>query len=796
MKCLFLIISLVVLLFAPRVQAQSNGRIDGTVQESSSGAMLPGANVSIGGTSFGASTDADGAFVIEAVAPGRHTVVATLLGYESVRREVDVSAGETVSLDFRLRDGPISLGEVLAVADRPFSAASSRAIRNFDLQTRPARSTQDLLRLAPGLVTSQHAGGGKAEQIFLRGFDADHGTDVAIYVDGMPVNMVSHGHGQGYADLHFVIPETVEAIDVAKGPYFARYGNLATAGAVTFRTKDHLTGNLVRADVGSFNSAGLTALYQPRTPGPHQNAYLAASFYTSDGPFESRQGFRRFNLFGKAHTHLNDVSSLALAVGGYGAAWDASGQIPVRALEQGRIGRFGAIDDLEGGTTGHLHASAQYLLRNDFSELDLQAYTVRYDFKLFSNFTFFLEDPDVGDMIEQTDGRTVLGLNGTYGVTHLLPVLFGIHARATLGSGFRADEIAVSLWHSPDRIRDAILVDAAVDERNFFLWGQEELVFSENIRLSVGLRGDYFTFDVEDRLDTTIDPAGELPHASGYAQQLIISPKASLVISPTPMLDLFGNVGTGFHTNDARAVIIGQRVTQLVRRFRQQGLSDLEIDEQLESQQFDPAQRHVQGLPRAIGAELGIRTHLGSLMTLGAAAWLLDLENEFVFVGDAGTTELSGRTRRVGMDLEARAQLLPWLIADADLNLSRGHFRDEPEETDRIPLAPRVTSTGGISAQHPNGVSFGLRYRYIGDRPANEVGSVTAEGYTVLDAFTAYSFRRADLTLSFENLFDVAWNEAQFDTESRLPGEEAPVSELHFSPGNPFNVRLGLGYRF
>ena len=148
------------------------------------------------------------------------------------------------------------------------------------------------------------------------------------------------------------------------------------------------------------------------------------------------------------------------------------------------------------------------------------------------------------------------------------------------------------------------------------------------------------------------------------------------------------------------------------------------------------------------------------------------------------------------MDLEARAQLLPWLIADADLNLSRGHFRDEPEEADRIPLAPRVTSTGGISAQHPNGVSFGLRYRYIGDRPANEVGSVTAEGYTVLDAFTAYSFRRADLTLSFENLFDVAWNEAQFDTESRLPGEEAPVSELHFSPGNPFNVRLGLGYRF
>ncbi len=601
-RCLLLL--LVPLFATAPAEAQSIARIEGSVRDAATSELLPGANVVLDRTALGASTGANGTFVIEAVPPGRYTLVASLLGYTPVRRAVEVAAGETVRVDLQLGDAPLRLGEVLAEAERPYSTASSRAVRAFDLQTRPARSTQDLLRLAPGLVTAQHAGGGKAEQIFLRGFDADHGTDVAVFVDGMPVNMVSHGHGQGYADLHFVIPETIEAVDVAKGPYFARYGNLATAGAVAFRTKDHLDANLVRAEIGAFNTTGLTALYQLPTPGPHQNAYFAGSFATADGPFDSPQAFRRFNLFSKAHTHLNEASSLALDVGGYGAAWDASGQIPVRAVAE--IGRFGAIDDLEGGTTGHLHANAQYRLRNDDSALDLQAYAVRYDFKLFSNFTFFLEDSERGDMIEQTDKRTVLGLNSTYRTAHTLPIAQS--ATATLGGGFRADNIAVALWQSPDRIRTTNLVDAGIDERNFFLWGQEELVFSEALRLQLGLRGDYFTFDVEDRLDTVAEPPGDLPHASGYAQQLIVSPKASLVVSPTRSLDLFANVGLGFHSNDARDVIIGQRVNQLARRFRQQGLDDAEIDEALEDRRFDPAQRDAETLPRAAGGEFGVRT--------------------------------------------------------------------------------------------------------------------------------------------------------------------------------------------
>ena len=440
---------LVLLFVAQSAWAQSTGRIEGVVRDDAAGTALPGANVVLDGTTYGASTGPDGAFAIDAVLPGSYTVAVTLVGYASSRYPVEIMAGETLSIDVSLEVAPISLDEVFAVADRPYTTVSSRAVRAFDIQTRPVRSTQDLLRLAPGLVTAQHAGGGKAEQIFLRGFDADHGTDVAISVDGVPVNMVSHGHGQGYADLHYVIPEVVEAIDVSKGPYFAEYGNLATAGAVAFETRDHLRANEIRTEVGAFNTAGVTALYQIPTSGPHRGAYFAGNFLTSDGPFEAEQDFQRFNLFAKTHYHLGDGAELSFDAGAYGAAWDASGQVPARAVESGRIDRFGAIDALEGGTTGHQHINAQYTSTTDRTRFKAQAYAVRYDFKLFSNFTFFLENPDDGDMIEQTDSRTLYGFKSSYRVGHDLPVGLGF---ATLGGG----EAVLAQYGTTDIVNDLV----------------------------------------------------------------------------------------------------------------------------------------------------------------------------------------------------------------------------------------------------------------------------------------------------------------------------------------------------
>lgn len=285
----------------------------------------------------------------------------------------------------------------------------------------------------------------------------------------------------------------------------------------------------------------------------------------------------------------------------------------------------------------------------------------------------------------------------------------------TFGGGYRADDVDVTLRRSPNHVRLEKRVDAKIAEGNLFLWAQEEFISTPQVRLQLGLRGDYFTFDVEDRFDT--QPGNGLPHASGFAQETILSPKANLVISPSGGLEVYANLGTGFHSNDARDVIIDQRAADLERALRRTGLDEQQISDALAALNIDPAHRRTKTLPRAVGAELGFRTRLGKRLNVGAAAWWLDLEHEFVYVGDAGTTELSGRTRRYGVDLETRLKVWPWLYGDADVTISTGETRDEPKEASEIPLAPRFIATGGLTVRHPQGCEGGLRLRHLGDHP-------------------------------------------------------------------------------
>ena len=632
---------------ASHAQGRETGRIAGVILSHDEFRGLPGAHVYLEETNRGVVSRLDGRFLMRQVRPGSYTLVASLLGYGTVREDVSVVAGTETSVELVLSPKPIELEEVLAMGDHSYSAASSMSIRSFDMMTRPMRSAQDLLRMTPGLVTAQHAGGGKAEQIFLRGFDADHGTDVHISIDGMPVNMVSHGHGQGYADMHFIIPETVEQIQIQKGPYRAAYGNLATAGAIALSTKEHLESNLIQVEGGAFNTAAVTTLYQIPLPGGNdQTAYLAGQFYHTDGPVDSPQQFQRFNLFSKFHTHLSEASKLALSISGFSSAWDASGQIPIRAVRTGLIDRFGSLDDLEGGTTGRQNVNLTYEATSGNGAFLLQSYVTRYTFKLFSNFTFFLSDPLNGDMIEQTDNRSLLGMQGQYAFAH------SEIGTSTLGGGFRNDDIAVMLWSSPNRIRHAALVQSEIVERNLFLWAEQEYVFSPLVRLQVGLRGDYFTYDVNDALDG--DSTATLPHASGFSQKAILNPKASLVVSPTRAVDLFVNAGSGFHSNDARNNVIAERVTDLARVLRRQGLSESEIDSRLAAMHYDPDQRGAETMPRAVGGEIGVRVRPWPHFAAAATGWVLALEREYVYVGDGGFTELSGASRRYGLDVEAR----------------------------------------------------------------------------------------------------------------------------------------------
>jgi len=661
-------------------------------------------------------------------------------------------APETVSvtlgvdtLTIRLRPAPLTLDPIIVAAEPVYSAASSRAIREFDISLRPRESSQELLRLAPGLVIAQHAGGGKAEQIFLRGFDADHGTDVAISVDGTPVNMVSHAHGQGYADLHFLMPEAVEIGEVRKGPYDAQDGDFATAGAVTFRTKDRIVAPLVASRGGSFNTLHGLAMAPFGGDATHAGGFAAVSAHYTDGPFVSPQGYRRLNGFAKFTAPVRKDVELVASVSGFESRWNASGEIPSRAVEQGIISRFGSLDPTEGGNT-HRYDLSLGLRSRGASERswEVRAYAVNYDFQLWSNFTFFLVDSVNGDQIEQRDrDRYVVGLNGRFTTPSRIA---GLAGKTTVGIEGRTDFADVELNHVVARALLQPFNRFRVREQHGSVWVKQDLRLDPRLRLQLGLRGDLFRFDVAATRSTAV-----------------LSPKVNLAFEVTPSTTLFANAGVGFHSNDARDVILSRSGDQI--------------------------------LPRAFAAELGTR-HVWRGGSVAASLWGIDLESELVWIGDEGTTEASGRTRRLGLDFEGRVRLVPWLWADADLNLSRGRFGDDPKGANFVPLAPTFTSTGGLTVRDLGPLSGALRYRHIGGRPANESNTVHARGYTIAEAFATWRVGSLDLTLAVDNLFDVQWNEAQFATTSRLRDERSEVTELNFTPGAGRSLQLGVGYRF
>ena len=327
-------------------------------------------------------------------------IIATRIGF--IPDTMVVASGND-TLRIRLKEVPLSLSPTTIAAERVYTAASSSTIRALDLQLRPRNSSQELLRLVPGLVIAQHAGGGKAEQLYLRGFDADHGTDVAVSVDGIPVNMVTHAHGQGYADLHWLMPEVVEAVEVRKGPFDARDGDFATAGSVSFRTADRLASRFALRS-GDFGLRQATILAPFGGDATQPGGYLATSLLRNDGPFLSPQGHERVNALAKA-TIPSGSTELSAMASAFRASWDASGQVPDRAVRTGAISRFGSIDETEGGSTSRYDLSFSARSNGTGTDWEVGVFATKYDFDLFSNFTFFLADSVNGDGIEQVDDR-------------------------------------------------------------------------------------------------------------------------------------------------------------------------------------------------------------------------------------------------------------------------------------------------------------------------------------------------------------------------------------------------------
>lgn len=681
-------------------------------------------------------------------------LTATYLGYESQTIMLNDTGKEVL---FYLKSKNFEISGVNIVAKN--NALSH--VTKIDLKTKPVFSSQQLLRRVPGLFIAQHAGGGKAEQIFLRGFDIDHGTDISISVDGIPVNMVSHAHGQGYADLHFLIPETVNQIDFGKGPYQTDKGNFATAGYVDFTTKDRPENSFFNLEAGDFNTyraSGIANLINGKSK--NNMAYLATEYLYSDGPFISPQGFNRFNIFGK-YTHLSDQGDkLSVELSNFSSKWNASGQIPQRLVDNNTISRFGSVDDKEGGFTSRFNANVSSVKRLKRSSLMVSNfYYSKYAFDLYSNFTFFLEDPINGDQIRQKENRNVLG-----GKT-ALKSNFNWNdwkIQSSVGLGIRYDDVNNNeLSHTLNRsttLKRKVLGN--LNETNQFTFINADFTLNK-WTINAGLRGDYFDFKYADQL-----------HANAATESksiYLLSPKLSAIYQVNKNLQWFIKTGKGFHSNDTRAIVKSNYEST------PNGITDI--------------------LPAAYGSDLGTIFKPYKNLIVNSSFWFLHLDQEFVYVGDGGIVEPSGKTRRYGFDLGLRNEFSPGFFLDWDMNYTIARSIEAMEGENFIPLAPDFTSTGGINYQSNKKWSGGLSYRYIGNRPANENNTITAKGYFVSDAVVAYKIGKVNVSLIGENIFNTQWNEAQFATLTQLQNEPQPVEELHFTPGNPFFIRMSVSYK-
>ncbi|GAA0729167.1 TonB-dependent receptor [Aquimarina litoralis] len=690
----------------------------------------------------------NGTFVLEDIKVG-DTLTARLLGFETkniVLKKMDIENGITLVLENKI----FQLDELILKQEiNPL-----QLINKLDMKVNPVNSSQELLQKVPGLFIGQHAGGGKAEQIFLRGFDVDHGTDVSISVDGIPVNMVSHAHGQGYADLHFIIPETIENIRFGKGAYTADQGNFNTAGYVAFNTKDSFENNQIKVEAGQFNTLRTVGLFNFLGASNQGRGTVALEYLESDGPFDSPQNFNRINFVGKYTTQLQDTQKITFSASHFTSRWDASGQIPNRAIVQGLISRFGAIDDTEGGNTSRTNFNFTYnKYLGDYSSFRTNVFYSLYDFELYSNFTFFLNDPINGDQIRQKEQRNLFGFNSVFNTKKYWDQ---VEAVFNTGIGLRNDAVKGNeLSRTVNRNETLENVSlGTVNETNAYAFADATIDFGK-LKITPAVRLDYFKYTYEDALLTPFQIQSE--------SKAIVAPKLRIEYDPIDNLQLFAKSGIGFHSNDTRVVV---------------------------------TQRGEDVLPKSYGVDAGINWKPFSRVFLNTTFWYLGLEQEFVYVGDEGIVEPSGETRRFGIDFSGRYQVNDWLFLDTDLTYTHARSVDASDGEDFIPLAPKVTAAGGISIESFNNFSGSLRYRYLGDRPATETNSIVAKGYTVVDMSLNYRWKHFDFSLSLENLLDTEWNETQFATESRLANETEAVEEIHFTPGTPFFAKAGITYRF
>lgn len=666
-------------------------------------------------------------------------------------------------------DGEVSLEEIVVMGKRSdvlgiAPTASEGTQSGEDLRARPLLRRGEALESVPGMVVTQHAGGGKANQYFLRGFNLDHGTDFAMSLDGMPINMRTHAHGQGYADLNLLMPELIERVDYFKGTYTARNGDLSSAGSADFHLFDVLPKGFASVEIGE-RGYYRGALGNTFSVGSDKNSgklTIAGEYNGYEGPWVLPENFKRWNGVSRYFVGNQD-DHLALTLMGYHGKWQSTDQIPLRAIESGQLNRFGYVDPSNGGISSRYSLQLKLQQRDATTTTKLDLFGVYYSLDLFSNFTYAMDNPIQGDQFEQTEKRYVLG--GTLSRTWDSLQWFGGDAAFTLGLQTRTDLIdGIGLYKTEQRIRLSTVRVDDVRENSIGLFAENTVRWTPWFRTVSGVRADGFLFDVS--ANTIGNSGGEVAG--------IVSPKFSAIFGPWKKTELYANFGTGFHSNDARGVNNTVDVTA-----------------------GTPLSR-VTPLVRTVGGEVGVRTLLIPKVTATFTAWTLHSRSELVYVGDAGTNEPGSASRRYGVEGALYWAPKDWLTVDGELALTRARFENNTAGS-YIPYSVPWMFSGGfvVGAQgQKKGWFSGTRLRFFGKRPLIEDGSVNGrETYTV-NTNVGYRTERWESVLECLNVLNRKDRDIEYLYDSQLRTEAAPVTDIHVHPAEPRMFRARLTYRW
>jgi TonB dependent receptor/Carboxypeptidase regulatory-like domain/TonB-dependent Receptor Plug Domain len=761
---------------ATLTSADDSGGLAGVVSDSTQ-LVLPGVIVEVSGGSFRQQTTSgkDGHYKLDAIPAGVYRVSCQLPNFGiAVRDNVSVTAGKTTQANVTLFYATHT--QVLVTGERPFrdlsamnepvngmigiaDAASEGVVRADELNDRPITRPGDLLETVPGLAVSQHSGEGKANQYYLRGFNLDHGTDLATTIAGAPANMPTHAHGQGYSDINYLIPELVAGIQYKKGPYYADEGDFATAGAININYVDAMARPIVTLEGGDYGyrrgfAAGSTALGRGQLLG-------AFEYFHNDGPWANPDAYRKLNGVVR-FTQGSSDQGFQLTAMGYDGRWNSTDQVPDRAIGSGLISRFGEIDPSDGGRSHRYMAGGEWHKRTGKSLFRAETYFINYSLDLFSNFTYFLDDPVHGDQFHQKDRRNVLGGKLRY-------QWFGKVGDKAIESeaGFetRYDDIGVvGLYHTEARQLLGTTRQDTVHQGSAALYYQGSLVVVPKARVVVGLRGDLYHFDV----DSTI------AENSGTATPGIVSPKLGLILGPWKDTEVYLNGGFGFHSNDGRG-------------------STIKVDPST----LTPTPP-VNPLVRAKGTEVGLRTRPFKALTTSLTLWALHLDSELVFSGDAGTTEPNRPSRRLGFEWAVEYRPMRWLAFDTDLAYSQARFTDTDPVGDRIPGAVEGVGLVDVLVDNLNGFFGSLNVRYFGPRPLIEDNSIRSHSATTVNLRLGHDVgRNLRIAADFLNLFDTKASDIDYYYASRLPGEPSEgVNDIHSHPLAPRSFHVGVSARF